>query len=296
MTSTCLVDGKNLIGECCFQDPRDNCIYWTDIETCKIMRRDLNGEVTEYVLPGRAGFVLPLKGAGFVVGFSKQIVVADERFHNFSRIADIEINMPETRINDAAVDGFGGIVFGTFNESPGPNKQPICSVYRLSPDGNVKRLFGQVAISNGIDFSPDGTLMYFADTQDGIVRRFIIFDKDFNKFEEITPLASRDCAPGLPDGGCVDAQGNYWSARVWGYSAVRFSPEGKINGKVKVPVKGPTCVTLGGPELKNLYITSLRVEHTEKELQEMPQSGGLFMEKVDVSGIEQRLCGLNKLS
>ena len=292
MQARCIVDGKNVIGECCFQDPRDDCLYWTDIESCRIFRLSPDGSVEEFVLPGRAGFVLPLREAGFAVGFSKQIAVADGEFQTFRRIADVEPELGHTRINDAAVDAFGGIVFGTFDETPDPGRSPVCGVYRLSPDGRVRHLFGGVAISNGIEFSPDGSVMYFADTDDGNIRRFRINDSEFKDLEELQPLASKDAAPGLPDGGCVDAEGNYWSARVWGYCAVRFTPDGAVSGKVEVPVKGPTCVALGGPEMKTLYVTSLSNNHTEDELAAMPETGGLFAAEVDVPGIQQRQCDL----
>ena len=293
MQADCLVDGKNIIGECCFQDPRDQCVYWTDIESCRIYRLAQDKCVTTFVLPGRAAFVLPLVEKGFAVGFATQIAVADQDFQNFRRIVDVEPELGFTRINDGAVDPFGGIVFGTYDELPEPAERSACSVYRLSPTGNLRRLFGKVAVSNGIDFSPDGTTMYFADTADGTIRRFQINDPEFENFVEIAnPLACRSDAPGKPDGGCVDSAGNYWSARVWGHCAVRFSADGKVNGKVDVPVKGPTCVALGGRDMKTLYVTSLRKKHTDEELATMPQAGGLFASQVDVPGITQRLCSL----
>ncbi len=291
MPVQCVVDGKNIIGECCFQDPRDGSVLWTDIESCKIYRT-AGGKVTEYVLPGRAGFVLPLRDTGFVVGFSKQVTTADSEFQNFRRIADIEPELGCTRINDAAVDPFGGVVFGTYDETPHPEKGFIGSVYRLSSNGEIRRLFGDVAVSNGMDFSPDGSVMYFADSKDGTIRRFHVGDHDFSDFRELEPLAAPTAAPGKPDGGCVDSQGNYWSARVWGHCAVRFSPQGDVNAKIDLPIKGPTCVALGGSDLKTLYITSLRTNHSVEDLASMPMSGGLFAAPVDVPGITQRQCSL----
>ncbi len=286
------VDAKSVIGECCFQDPRDNCLYWTDIEGCTIHRRAPSGQVDSFVVPGRAGFIYPLRSEGFVLGFSKQVCLANQSLQKFQRVVDVETDLPATRINDAAVDPFGGIVFGTYNETPAPDKRPICSVYRLDLSGGLRKLLDGVAISNGIEFSPDGETMYFSDTAEGAIRRFRLGSDDFADLNEIDPLASADGAPGLPDGGCVDRQGNYWSARVWGHCAVRFSPEGKVNGVVKVPTKGPTCVALGGEELDELYVTSLRTNHSDTELEQNPAAGGVFSAKVDIAGIPQRLCAL----
>ncbi|MCY3878340.1 MAG: SMP-30/gluconolactonase/LRE family protein [Rhodobacteraceae bacterium] len=295
MKGELIVDARNVIGECCFQDPRDGCIYWTDIEGRKIFRLSGAGEVSRFTMPGRAGFILPLSSPGFVIGFPKQVVIADQELREFTRIVDVETDIPGTRINDAAVDPFGGVVFGTFNEVADPDRRPVCSLYRLSPEGDLQRLLSNIAISNGTDFSPDGSIMYFADTADGRIRRFRVGAADFSDLEEIEPLATAADAPGLPDGGCVDAAGNYWSARVWGSCAIRFSPEGKPNGRVDIPVKGPTCVALCGPDLDQLHITSLRTEHSAEELRAAPEAGGLFRAGVDVPGCQQRLCHLRAL-
>lgn len=289
-TAAILVDCRNRLGEGCFVDPRDGCLWWTDIEGSSVHRLDADGTVTRFMLPGRAGFILPRRDPGFVIGFPKQLVLADQELRVFTRLHDVEPDVSETRINDAAVDPFGGIVFGTFDETHiMADRRPIASVYRLAPDGGLRRLFGGVTISNGLAFSPDGATMYFADTPDGRIRRFRIGD-GFTTFEEIAALAGPGAAPGAPDGGITDAEGNYWSARVWGGCVVRFAPDGTMNARIDLPTKGPTCVALGGDDRRTLFITTLRVRHSGAELAAAPQAGGMFAAKVDVPGTRQRLC------
>lgn len=284
-----LVDCRNRLGEGCFIDPRDGCLWWTDIEGSSAYRWDSAGTVTRYVLPGRAGFILPRRAPGFVIGFPKQLMLADQDLRVFTRLHDVEPEVPETRINDAAVDPFGGIVFGTFDETHVmADRRPIASLYRLAPAGDLRRLFGGIVISNGLAFSPDGGTMYFADTPDGRIRRFAV-GADFATLEEIAPLAGPDAAPGAPDGGVTDAAGNYWSARVWGGCVVRFAPDGVINARIDLPTKGPTCVALGGEGGDTLFITTLRVRHSAAELAAAPAAGGAFSAKVDVPGTPQRL-------
>lgn len=290
MEARILEDCRNELGEGCYWDHRDGTLWWTDIERSCVYRRAGGGERTRHQLPGRAGFILPRKGGGFVLGFPKQIALADGALTSFAKLHDIETALPQTRANDATVDPYGGIVFGTFDETQDMEaRRPIASLYRLGPDGGLVRLLGGITTSNGLAFSPDGAIMYFADTAVGTIRRFRI-GPDFSAFDEISPLAGPDAAPGCPDGGTVDAEGNYWSARVWGGCVVRFDPDGRITARVDLPTKGPTCVALGGDGLRTLYVTTLRVRHTAEELAAAPHAGGVFAVEVDIAGMEQRLC------
>lgn len=286
MIATCRVDCRNTLGEGCIWDSRDACLYWTDIEERRIFRLAPDGAVREFPLPERAAFILPRRDPGFVIGFASRIATADAAFRSFATLAVIEPELPQTRVNDAAVDPFGGVVFGTFDER---DRQPTASLYRLAPSGELRRLERNITISNGIAFSPDGTTLYFADTPVGVIRRFHI-DADFARFREIEPLAAADIAPGRPDGAIVDQDGHYWNARVWGSCLVRIAPDGKVSGRVELPVKGPTCVALGGRDGRELYATTLRVRHTEEELATVPEAGGLFAVRVDIPGAPQRLC------
>lgn len=286
MSVVCRVDCRNTLGEGCVWDPRDGSLYWTDIEEKKIFRLGPTADVTEFSLPERAGFILPRQDNGFVVGFATGIARSDQQFSKFERLVEIEPDLPQTRVNDAAADPFGGVVFGTFDER---DRQPVAAVYRLAPDGNLRRLLTGVTVSNGLAFSPDGRILYFADTPVGTIRRFAV-GTEFESFDEMPPLAGPDIAPGAPDGAVVDAEGGYWNARVWGGCLVRIAPDGTLTGRIDLPAKGPTCVALGGPGLVHLFATTLRLRHSEDELLQMPQAGGLFEATVAVAGVPQRLC------
>lgn len=284
----CRVDCRNTLGEGCVWDPRDGSLYWTDIQESRILRLGLDGAITTFSLPERAGFILPRERPGFMIGFASRIAIADPDLTTFSTLAVIEPELPQTRVNDAAVDPAGGIVFGTFDER---DRQPVASLYRMAPNGIVTHLVGGVTISNGIAFSPDGGTLYFADTPVGIIRRFLV-GRGGESLDEINPLAGPDIAPGKPDGAIVDIEGCYWSARVWGGCVVRIDTSGSVVERIDLPTKGPTCVALGGPSLKRLFVTTLRLGHSADELQAVPQAGGLFSAAVSVSGQVPRLAAL----
>lgn len=290
MKFECVADCKNALGECCFWDPRDEWLWWTDIEGCLICCLSSNNNVHKFPLPERAGFILPRWEPGYVVGFADWIALADEELENFEWLHNIEADLPETRINDATVDPFGGIVFGTINENPDKSaRRPIASVYRLAPDGSLAKLFGGITVTNGLEFSLDGRTMYFADTGDGVIRRYTVGD-EFSTFHEIEPLAGPDIAQGMPDGATIDSEGNYWNARVWGSRVISLDPFGNLIQNIELPVKGPTCVTFGGDDLKDIYVTSLRTRHSDVDLAESPLAGGLFKARAEIPGRVQPLC------
>lgn len=292
MNATLLADTRNTLGESCFWDPRDNCLWWTDIHNCQVFRLDMENRVTHFDLPDRACFIRPRKQAGFVIGFPKRVVISNQDLTSFATLHEVEPSLSETRINDATVDPFGGVIFGTFHEpADRANRQPLAGLYRLKPDGTLVQLLNKIVVSNGLDFSPDGRIMYFTDTHDGVIRRFSI-EGDFDQFTEISPLAGSDIAPGAPDGGYVDEKGNYWSARVWAGCIVRITKEGKIDAKINLPTRGPTCLTIGGASNRQIFITSLRMRLTDEELADYPHAGGIFTADSDIGASKPRLAAL----
>ena len=259
---TTILKCKNLLGESCFWDPRYNCLVWTDIEAKKAWMLDDNNQSFVFNLPDRAGFILPRKKEGFIIGFPKFISICDKNFSSFEKICEVEITNNQTRINDAKVDPYGGIVFGTYNEDLDKVKRkPIANLYRLAPNLSLTQLLSNVTVSNGIAFSEDENIMYFADTPTGRIQKFE-YTKNFNKFYELeTNMIFKNV--GEPDGATVDIDNNYWSARVRGKCIICVdTKDEKIIEKISLPTNTPTCVTFGGANLKSLYITSLRADPT----------------------------------
>ena len=73
---------------------------------------------------------------------------------------------------------------------------------------------------------------------------------------------------------------------------VRYTPEGDVDRVIEVPVTNPTCVCLGGPELKTLYITTARKFLGRAQLREEPLAGSVLAVEVDVGGlVEDRFGG-----
>jgi sugar lactone lactonase YvrE len=89
---------------------------------------------------------------------------------------------------------------------------------------------------------------------------------------------------GRPDGAAVDAQGYYWIAHVNGWRVARYSPDGKIDRTIGLPVQRPTMCAFGGDNLDVLYVTSATYPLSETALAKQPLAGSLFSIEVGVRG------------
>ena len=276
---------QNLIGESCFWDLKENCLIWTDIEGKTIWKLNQSNQSFKYNLPDRAGFILPRKKDGYIIGFPKFIAISNQKFSSFKKICDVETNIRETRINDAKVDPYGGIVFGTYNEDPDKlNRKPIANLYRLAPDLSLTKLLSNITVSNGIAFSRKKNIMFFADTPTGLIQKFEYTEN----FKKLTKLKSNMIFKDLgePDGAAMDINDNYWSARVRGKCLICIDTESEtVIKKINLPTKTPTCLAFGGPGLEILYVTSLKQQSIIKN-----SDGNLFKIQSGTKGLKQLLC------
>ena len=148
-------------------------------------------------------------------------------------------------------------------------------LYRVDSDGTVDVVFPEVTISNGIDFSPDGRLAYYNDTP---TSRTDVFDVVDGELTNGRAFQSGD--KGSPDGLTVDSAGNVWVA-LNGAGRVRcYSPQAVVLAEVELPVRLATACTLGGDDLRTLFITTSRENLDDPE----PEAGALFAVRVDVPG------------
>jgi sugar lactone lactonase YvrE len=196
----------------------------------------------------------------------------------------VEADMPGNRMNDAKIDPAGRLWAGTmaFDESPGAG-----SLYRLDPDLAVSRELTSLDLPNGLDWSPDGHVLYLVDS---IPRRIdaFEFEPDAGTLGERRTLATFVAANDVPDGMTVDADGRLWIS-FWGAGRVRcLAPDGELLEEIELPVPLVTSCAFGGPSLGTLFITTAAgiVEHLDRP------SGGLFATEVDgVHGRPMRAFG-----
>ena len=93
-----------------------------------------------------------------------------------------------------------------------------------------------------------------------------------------------DSAAGVPDGAAVDAENHLWVAHFDGWRITRYTPSGRVDRVIPMPVQRVTSCAFGGDNLKTLFATSARVRLSEAELAQQPLAGAVFALDVGVSG------------
>ena len=181
------------------------------------------------------------------------------------------------RLNDGRVDRQGRFWIGGMVEDPA--RPSAARLYRIG-QGRIAPQLDGLGIANGLCWSPDGTVCYFADSRQKVIWRFA-FDPDRGTLSDRQEFARPPA--GAPDGATVDAEGYVWSALWGGGSVVRYAPDGRLDRVVTVPVSQPTCVAFGGPELDLLFVTSAATGLGGSET----GAGDLFVYNAQVRGLPE---------
>jgi sugar lactone lactonase YvrE len=164
-----------------------------------------------------------------------------------------------------------------YDQRPG-----AAALYRLDPHGAVASVLSGVTVSNGLEWSPDGSLAYYDDTATHRVDVFD-YDRDGGLSGRRPFVLLPDDA--LPDGLTVDADGGIWVALYGSGQVHRYSAAGVLDEVVQMPTPRVTACTFGGPRLDQLFITT-SAEGLEQG--EDPLAGSLFRADVGVAGLPVR--------
>jgi sugar lactone lactonase YvrE len=285
----CVLDAKAILGECPVWSVAEQVLYWVDINAPSLNRFDpASGRNVAWPMPEAIGCFALRERGGFVVALRGGIwlAAADGRLER--QIAPAPYVPAHHRFNDGRCDRQGRFWAGYMNERRDASSAALC---RLEADRTLTRVVGDVTISNGLAWSPDGRTMYHSDTPALVVRAY---DYDPATGTPSRPRVFRQwtAETDRPDGGAVDSAGNYWSAFYRGGRVVQLSPQGEVLEEFPVPALCPTMCAFGGPDLRTLYVTSATNQRPADELARFPRSGGIFSMRVDVPGLpEPRYAG-----
>lgn len=280
-------DTRDQLGESPVWDDRTQRLYWIDSLAGTIHRLDsATGELRDFHAPAPVGSMVLRRDGGAMLalhhGFSRYDF---ERGEVTSSVAEIDCKHSTVRLNDGKADPQGRFVAGTMHHGRAHDEPALGGLYRLDA-GTLELLDTDIGVTNGPCFSPDGLTFYLADS----ARRSIwAYDYRHDGAPDNKRLfADTRALNSAPDGATVDAEGYLWSVLVQAGGVARFAPDGRLDRTVELPVKHPTSVAFGGPDLDILYVTSIS-KSTNLTASE-PDAGGLFgVEGLGVRGLPARL-------
>ena len=269
----CVVRVADQLGETPLWCDRSRKLWWLDIEKPKLQSYDPSTDIHE-IFPEHGTSFLGSQAltetGGHVLARDLKLVTRDAGGAQ-APFAIVEDGL-DNRLNDGRVDAFGRLWIGTMDNQL---HRPQGALYRISPSGQVERLFGDVIVSNGIAFSPDGRRFHFTDTRRHQSWVFDM-DRDDGAISNRRLFADYSASGERPDGACFDADGGLWTAFFAGGRVVRYAPSGEIDTVIMLPVSNPTCVCFGGPDLRTLFITSAAKLLSQEQLAAEPLAGSVF--------------------
>ncbi|SOD86835.1 SMP-30/gluconolactonase/LRE family protein [Streptomyces sp. Ag109_G2-15] len=259
------VPAEATLGEGPTWDSATGRLIWLDILGMRVHTYDpFSGRRTSRTTEQHVGAAKPRAGGGLVLNLRDGVGLLDPD-DTFRWLHHEPV--PGRRANDAAVAPDGALWAGTmrYDEAAGGG-----TLTQLTGDGDVRVVLPDVTVSNGTGWSPDGRLMYYADTP---TRRVDVFDYDAEGIRNRRTLTEIEEGAGFPDGLTVDAEGCVWVA-LWDGGAIRrYTPSGDLDRVITLPTPRTTACAFGGPDLTDLYITTARIGLSAPH----PMSGSLLV-------------------
>jgi sugar lactone lactonase YvrE len=257
--------------------PRWGGLRWVDMLAGDVLTLTDDGAVSRRHVGSVAALVRPRRSGGAVLALERGFALED---------ADGTLTVLEpvwtddgVRMNEGGCDPDGRLWCGSmaYDQTPG-----AAAMYRLDPDGSVRVAFDGVTVSNGLEWSPDGSRAYYADTA---THRVDVFDYDTES--GLTARRPFVTFPddGNPDGLTVDADGGVWVALYGGGAVHRYDGDGRLDEVIEVPTPQVTACTLGGPRLDQLLVTTSR---QGLDPGDEPLAGALFRVDAGVHGLPVR--------
>jgi sugar lactone lactonase YvrE len=286
----CAVPGQDTLGETPLWCTETQSLLWLDIDAGKLQRfHPASGRHDVFTFDQRhAGSLALTRQPGRVLlALDLALYLFDMATGRLELLCQVEPADRDNRLNDGRCDARGRFWVGTMDNQL---HRPNGALYRVDPSGIAVKMFGDVIVSNTLAFSPQQDRLYFSDTRRYVTWQFDL-DEAAGTLSNRRPFVDYTASSERPDGACVDAEGHVWNAIFAAGRVVRYTPQGQVDCMIELPVTNPTCVCLGGPALKTLYVTTARKFLDRAQLRAEPLAGSVLAVDVDVPGLPEQRFG-----
>ena len=248
-------------------------LRWVDMLAGDVLSLSADGDVRRNHVGSVAAALRPRRGGGAVIGVERGFALEDPD-GSLTLLPGLWSG-DDVRMNEGGCDPDGRFYCGSmaYDQRPG-----AASLYRLDADLTVHVVLDGITVSNGLEWSPDGSHAYYNDTA---THRISVFD-----YDPESGLTGRRTLTEIPDGGrpdglTVDSGGGVWTAISNQGAVHRYAPDGRLEEVVEVPARKVTASTFGGTQLNELFITTSREGVPDGE---DPLAGSLFRASPQVVG------------
>jgi gluconolactonase len=255
-------------------DSNDN-LWFSDIKVGGVFRRSPDGKIKNMIRDRMWIGGLAINADGRVVASGHGgLIIFDPDTEKQEVLLDKVEGLPKLAFNDIQPDDEGGLYAGAIDPAAQMlGKAEASPIVHLSPSRKARRVAEGTKIANGIGLSLDRKTLYQVETLEGV----LAFDRaaDGSLSNKRLFIEHR-----LADGLAVDSEDGIWIAASQDYSIKRFTPDGKLDRRVEVPVQFVTSLCFGGDDLKDIYI----VTGSAIDKPSYTRTGNVYKVRSDVAG------------
>ena len=236
--------------------------YWVDIPAKTLWKLDpASGQLSSWKTSEMLACLALKEDGDFIAGMESGIFnlhLEEDGQVQQSRLATPPELQAGMRFNDGRCDRQGRFWSGTMFMDMAAARA-VGQLYRYTHhDGLSAPVVSNLLTQNGLAWSPDGKTMYLSDSHPAS-QTIWAYDYDIEDgmphkrrvFADMRPMAGR------PDGAAVDIDGCYWICGNDGACVLRFTPEGKLDRSIALPMLKPAMCSFGGADMSSLLVTSI---------------------------------------
>ncbi|MBV8667122.1 MAG: SMP-30/gluconolactonase/LRE family protein [Burkholderiaceae bacterium] len=251
------------VGESPVWDAAHGAWYWVDIPAKTIWRLDASSGMTRNWQTSEMAACIALKErGGLIAGMESGIfsieLGAGQAVLSTKLAAPTEGLGEGLRFNDGRCDRQGRFWAGTMFMDMAA-KKAVGQLHRYTTQQGISApIVSNLLTQNGLAWSPDGRTMYLSDSHPAsqLIWAFD-YDTDQGMPSNQRVFVDMNEHPGRPDGAAMDGDGCYWICGNDGGCILRFTPEGKLDRRIDLPMAKPAMCSFGGANLDTMIVTSI---------------------------------------
>lgn len=245
----------------------EQSLYWIDVTNGVVYFKKFNDKVHDFMQVdfnlGKIGGITFLRDNSLLL-FAAQGKV----WHWITRDKpQLYAELPQaasSRFNDVITDPEGRIFCGVAPVKRGDSG----SLWRMDADKSFSCVEPITAgMPNGMGFSPNLQYFYFTVTDEKIIYRYR-YDRLTGALSDKEIFIRVPDDEGFPDGMTVDSDGCIWSAQWNGFRLVRYAVSGEKLVEYHFPIAKISCVSFGGENYSELFVTSANYPWTETDYEQ----------------------------
>jgi sugar lactone lactonase YvrE len=259
---------------------RDGILYISDVHNFRIARVHADGSVdTLCKVDGRpAGMDFAADGSLLLAtGVGRELMRIDPGTGEMDRLASLG-ERAKAYLNDLVTHPNGWSWFGDTGFRFGID-EPVAngSLWGFHADHGLKQVASEIFFPNGLVVSPDGAVLYVAET----------FGKRITAFDIAADGTLGDrrlhaSLPAEPDGLCLDAEGCLWVPLLFQGDFIRIAPDGSEIARLHFPGMNAIACIAAGPDRRALFLCVSAVDRSDPE--RLIRNGAVYMLEAPAAG------------